>query len=111
MIFNIAYANEVPAAGSPWSSFIVMAIIFGIFYFLILRPAQAKAKKEQAVINELKKGDEVYTRSGMIGKIHGLTDKVVTLEVSEGVKIKVVRNQIGGLFNSLTTEKKAESKK
>ena len=53
MIFNIAYAADQPA-GSPWSSFVVMAIIFGIFYFLILRPAQAKAKKVQAVVNELK---------------------------------------------------------
>lgn len=105
MIFNTAYAQEVAAgqAQSPWSSFMVMGIIFGIFYFLIIRPAQAKAKKEQAIVNELKKGDEVFTRSGMIGVIHGLTEKIVTLEISEGVRVKVIRNQISGLMSSLTT--------
>lgn len=106
MLWNIAYAQAQTNAQSPWSSFIVMGIIFAIFYFLIIRPAQAKAKKEQALVSELKKGDEVYTRSGLIGKIHGMTEKIVTLEVSEGVRVKVIRNQISGLVSSLDTPAK-----
>ena len=101
MLWNTAYAQAQANAQSPWSSFIVMGIIFGIFYFLITRPAQAKAKKEQALVSELKKGDEVYTRSGLIGTIHGMTEKIVTLEVSEGVRVKVIRNQISGLASAL----------
>lgn len=110
MIFNVLYAQEATQAASetasqasPMSSFVVMGIIFAIFYFLIIRPSQKKAKQEQALINELKKGDEVYTRSGLVGKVHGLTSTIVTLEVSEGVHIKVIRNQVSGRYSDLTS--------
>ena len=108
MLWNTAYAQAANSAQSPWSSFIVMGIIFGIFYFLIIRPAQAKAKKEQALVNELKKGDEVYTRSGLIGTIYGITEKIVTLEVSEGVRVKVIKNQVSGLVSSLSAPAKTK---
>ena len=71
--------------------FIAMA---AIFYFLMIRPQQKKMKEHDQMVNTLQKGEEVITRSGIIGKIHGIADKFITLEVDHNVRIKIVKNQI-----------------
>jgi preprotein translocase subunit YajC len=71
--------------------FVAMA---AIFYFLMIRPQQKKMKEHDQMVNTLQKGEEVITRSGIIGKIHGIADKFITLEVDHNVRIKVVKNQI-----------------
>jgi preprotein translocase subunit YajC len=68
--------------------------VFAIFYFLVIRPQVKRQKTHQKFITELKKGDEVITTSGILGTIEGLTDRFVTLEVSDGVSIKVLRSQV-----------------
>ncbi|OFZ52031.1 MAG: preprotein translocase subunit YajC [Bdellovibrionales bacterium RIFOXYB1_FULL_37_110] len=95
---------------NPIISFLPFILIFVIFYFLMIRPQKKKMQEESSMINALSKGDEIYTKSGIIGTIYGLTDKIVTLEVSEGVKLKVLKNQIGGSAKKLF-EKKEETKK
>lgn len=99
----ISFAQETAATAqnqaqqpSFMSMMMPFAIIMGIFYFLMIRPQKKKMEQETKFLNALKKGDEVFTRSGVIGTIYGLTDKVVTLEVAEGVKLKFLKNQIGG---------------
>ena len=69
-------------------------LMFGILYFLIIRPQQKRMKNHQALISSLKQGDEVVTSSGILGTIRGLTEKVITLEVADNVKIKVLKSQI-----------------
>ncbi len=76
--------------------FLPFFAIFIIFYFLIIRPQSKKLKKHESYLKEIKRGDEVVTLSGILGKIDGLTDQVVTLEVANGVKIKMLRKQIAG---------------
>jgi preprotein translocase subunit YajC len=71
--------------------FIAMA---AIFYFLMIRPQQKKLKEHDQMVNSLQKGEEVITRSGIIGKIHGIADKFITLEVDHNVRLKIVKNQI-----------------
>ncbi len=83
-------------AGDPLTAFLPLILIFGIFYFLLIRPQQKKQKQHQEFINNLEKGTEVVTSGGIIGRITGITDDVVTLEVADKVRIKVVRNQIAG---------------
>jgi preprotein translocase subunit YajC len=103
-LLNSAYAEAAPAAAatqSPLASFAPLMIVFVIFYFLVLRPQGKKLKQEQAFINNLNKGDEVYTKSGILGTIYGLTDEIVTLEVSEGARLKVLRSHIAGLSKKL----------
>ena len=74
----------------PW------ILIIGVFYFILIRP-QAKQRKEHIkFLSEMKRGDEVITMSGFLGKIEGLTDKFITLEIASGVKVKILRNQIAG---------------
>ncbi|MBP9682248.1 MAG: preprotein translocase subunit YajC [Bacteriovorax sp.] len=89
------------------SSFLPLILVGLVFYFLMIRPQKKQFEAEQALLAKLAKGDEVYTKSGFIGTIIGMTDKVVDLEVSEGVRFKVLRGQIAGLAKSvLETEKK-----
>ena len=103
-----ANAQEATAAAqqSPLMQFVPLAVVFGIFYFMMIKPQQKKLKEEQAMLSALSKGDEVYTKSGILGKIYGLTDKVVTLEVNESTKLKVVRSQIAGKSDTILKEQK-----
>lgn len=98
-------------AQNPLMSFLPFILIFFIFYFLMIKPQKKKLEEEQAMINSIAKGDEIYTKSGIIGTITGMTDKIVTLEVSDGVKMKVVKGQIAGLAKKLFEEPKAAAKK
>jgi len=99
------------AAGQPnaLSSFLPMIAVFAIFYFLMIRPQAKKAKEEQAMLSQLGKGEEIFTKSGLFGTITGITDKVITLEIAEGTKVKVLRSHIGGKADSIF--KKTEEKK
>ena len=69
-------------------------IMLGILYFLMIRPQQKKMKEHQNLVSALKTGDEVVTSAGIIGVIAGMNDKVVTLEVSKNVQMKVLRSQV-----------------
>jgi preprotein translocase subunit YajC len=93
------------------ASFLPFVIIFGIFYFLMIRPQKKKLEEEQSMLTTLGKGDEIFTKSGILGTITGMTEKVVTLEVSEGIKFKVLRSQIGGLASKIFASVKNEEGK
>lgn len=100
-----AQTAATPAAApaqNPLMQFLPLVVVFVIFYFLMIRPQKKKYDQEQALLKELAKGDEIYTKSGLIGTIHGMTDTVVTVEVSEGVRFKVLKSQVAGLYKNLT---------
>ncbi len=97
---GIAYAAGAAAPAGPAGGigqFIPLILIFVVFYFLLIRPQQKKAKQHQQFLNELKKGARVVTGGGIHGRITGLTDSTVTLEIAEGVRIKVNRGSILGI--------------
>jgi len=108
MLVAVAYAMGAPGGGatgaegapSMFQSIFPLIIIFGIFYFLLIRPQQKKAKEHKAVLDNLKKGDSVITSGGIYGTIFSLTPAQVVLIVSENVKIKVARSYIAGLASS-----------
>lgn len=107
MTATSAFAQTADAAAqNPLMQFLPLVVVFVIFYFLMIRPQKKKFEQEQALLEKLAKGDEVYTKSGLIGTIYGITDTVVTLEVSEGVKLKVLKSQVAGLYKALTEAKK-----
>ena len=81
-------------------SFLPMILIFAVFYFLLIRPQQQKAKEHKRLLDNLKKGDAVITNGGLFGKITNLTDQVVTLEVADKVRVRVSRGSIAGLAAS-----------
>ncbi len=74
--------------------FVPLILLFGIFYFLLIRPQQKRQKDHKALLANLRKGDQVITAGGLYGRITGLTDTVVTLEITEKVRVKVARSQI-----------------
>jgi preprotein translocase subunit YajC len=107
--FNSAMAQEAAAPAAqqnPLMQFLPFVLVFVIFYFLMIRPQKKKYEQEQALLEKLAKGDEIYTKSGIIGKVYGITDSVVDVEVSEGVRFKILKSQVAGLYKSLTEAKK-----
>ena len=75
--------------------FVPLILIFVIMYFLFIRPQQKKVKEHQAMIAALRRGDEIVTQGGLIGKITKVKDETeVEVEVSDGVKVRVVRSTI-----------------
>jgi len=81
-----------------WSFIIMMVVIFAIFYFLMIRPQQKKQKELKALLDNLAYGDLVMTTGGIHGKITGLADAVVTLEIADKVRIKISRSAIGAVL-------------
>ena len=85
----------IPPAPSPFGALVPFGLMFVVIYFLMIRPQQKKQKEQQDMLGGLKAGDEVATNSGILGKIVGLTDKVVTLEVADKVRVKFLKSQVG----------------
>ena len=81
-----------------FGAFIPLILMFAIFYFLLIRPQQKKAKLHRELLSSLKKGDRVVSSGGLIGVVTGLTDDVVTMEVAPKVRVKVSRGSISGLL-------------
>ena len=75
-----------------------MLLMFGIIYFLIIRPQQKQQKQHKAMVQALKKGDKVITNSGIFGTITGMTDATVTLEIAKNVHVRMLRGQLAGLL-------------
>ena len=96
-MIGIAFAMGSPAGGqaaqtggaAAMMNFLPLIFMFAIFYFLLIRPQQKKAKEHKAMLEALKLGDNVKTASGIHGKIAALDDQVVTLEIATGVKVKI----------------------
>lgn len=93
-------AAGAPAAGgaAPQPSFFSMMVpfiaMFAVVYFLMIRPQQKKLKEQQEMLGALKHGDEILTASGILGKVTGITDKVVTVEVADNVRVKMLKSQV-----------------
>ncbi len=88
----------------------MMLVIFGIFYFLLIRPQVKKQREHQAMISKLGKGDEVITRGGFIGKITGEGDNgVVVLELQEKVRVRIPRAYIEAKWEGKVPESAAKS--
>lgn len=98
-----AQGNGAPAQ-SPFVSFIPFVLIFLVMYFLMIRPQKKRMQEEQNFINKLSHGDEVYTKSGILGKVTGIAEKVVTIEIEGGSKMKVLKSHIGGSAATLFNE-------
>ena len=80
---------------------IMMLVMFGIFYFILIRPQVRKQKEHQAMLGKLGKGDEVITRGGVIGKITGVSeDGILVLELQEKVRVRVPRAYVEGRWES-----------
>lgn len=83
-----------PQQGNLLTMFGPLVIIFVIFYFLLIRPQKTQQKKLQQMVNAMRKGDAVITRAGIHGKIAGVNDTSVTVEIAENVRVKMTKDAI-----------------
>jgi len=83
--------------GSMVSTLIMFAAIFAIFYFMIIRPQQKRAKEREKLLSSVEKGDKVITNSGVHATVVGLEEKTLLIEIAPNVKIKVERSAIGSV--------------
>lgn len=87
-------------AGSAFASFVPLILIFAIMYFLLIRPQQTKMKQHKAMIEALRRGDQVVTQGGIVGKVTKVQeDGLVEVEIADGVKVKVVKHTIAQVTN------------
>jgi len=93
-------------SGSGFAQFIPLILIFVIFYFFLIRPQQKKVKEHRLMVTALKRGDEVITSGGIVGKIERvLGDDKVIIQISENVTVEVVQSTIQSLLNKPDTKK------
>ena len=93
-----AMAAEPMAQGDPLTSFLPLIVIFVIFYFLLIRPQSKKAKEQKQMVQALAKGDEIVTNGGVLGKITKVGDNFLSLEVADGVQLKIQRHAVATLM-------------
>lgn len=87
-------------AASALTSFLPLILIFGIMYFLLIRPQQKKMKEHRAMVEALRKGDSVLTQGGIIGKVTRVKeDGEIEVEIAEGVKVRVLKATIAQVIN------------
>ena len=113
---SFAQATQATQAGAQefsFASFVPLMLIFGVFYFLILRPQSKKYKDHQKMVDSLKKGVKVVTTGGIVGEITKVnsSDNSLEIEISEGVLVTILRNYVADVVDSKKDKKSSLSKK
>ncbi len=102
MLFSTAFAQAggAPPAGFDLMAFVPLILIFVVFYFLLIRPQQQKAKEHKAMIEALRRGDRVVTAGGIVGTVTrvGGSDDEISLEIADGVRVRVIRSTIAAVL-------------
>lgn len=104
---GLAYAQSGSSTAGPHPilQFLPLVLVFVVFYFLLIRPQQKKAKERQSMIDQLKRNDEVLTSGGVYGRVVELHEKVVTLEIAPKVSVRVDRQHIEVVLSGAKTSK------
>lgn len=101
---SIAYAmgqGGAPEGGAGgFASFIPLILMFVIFYFLLIRPQQKKSKDHRQMVANLKKGDRIITSGGLHGRVTGLDEATLTVEIADKVRVKISRVNVAGVMQS-----------
>ncbi|MDO8527265.1 MAG: preprotein translocase subunit YajC [Deltaproteobacteria bacterium] len=93
-------AGGAPQANMITSLVMPFALMFGIIYFLMIRPQKKQQKKLQEMLSTMHKGDQVVTRAGIYGKVAGIADNIVTVEIADNVRVKMSREAIVNVTSS-----------
>jgi len=113
-LISSAYAmGQTGGAGQAGgiAGFLPIIILFAIFYFLLIRPQQKKAKEHKEMITNLKKGARIITSGGIYGTIQSLDDTTIGIEIAEKVKIKISRGNVAVVISDAEAGQKADKKK
>lgn len=97
-LIPVAHAQAAGAApGGSFAPLLMMVVFIVIFYFLLIRPQQKRAKEHQAMLSKIAVGDEAVTSGGILGRVTDVGDSFLTLEIADGVRIKVQKSQVSQL--------------
>ncbi len=100
MFASPAYAQAAGGGLGSFGSLLPLIMIFAIMYFLMIRPQQKKVKQHRAMVGALRKGDQVVTAGGLIGKVTKVKESnEVEIELAQGVKVRVVQSTISEVLN------------
>ncbi len=100
MFVTPAFAQTAGGSGAgALAQFIPLILIFVIMYFLMIRPQQKRVREHREMVAALKRGDQVVTQGGMIGKVTDVQDNELTIEIASGVKVRVVRATVSQVLN------------
>ncbi len=90
----MAQTGAQAGGAAGWEAFLFPILLIVIFYFLLIRPQTQRAKKHKEMVAALKKGDEVVTNGGLLGRITDVGEKFIKLEVADGVQLKVQKDSV-----------------
>ena len=95
-----AYAQAAPAAQQPglMSPLVMMLLFFAVFYFIAIRPQMKRAKEHRAMVSALAKGDEIVAAGGILGRVEDIGDSFITVEVADGVRLKLQKHAISAVL-------------
>ncbi|UWQ18634.1 preprotein translocase subunit YajC [Jannaschia sp. M317] len=100
MFATPAFAQSAGGAAGAFGSFVPLILIFAIMYFLLIRPQQKKVKEHKAMVEALRRGDQVVTQGGIVGKVSKVKeDGEIEVEIAEGVKVRVIRGTIAQVLS------------
>jgi len=97
MLISTAYAQAAgaaPGGADLLMQFLPLVLILVVFYFLMIRPQQKRAKEHRALLAAVRRGDTVVTMSGLIGKVAKVQDNEILLEVAEGVRVRILKSTV-----------------
>jgi preprotein translocase subunit YajC len=100
-LISSAHAQAAAPAATPNAGLYnlgFLVILFGIFYFMLIRPQMKRAKEQRTMISALAKGDEVLTNGGLLGRIDDIAEQFVTLEIASGVTVKLQKQAISAVL-------------
>ena len=108
---SVAHAQGDPAgpAPGPIVSFMPIALMFVILYFLLIRPQQKRTREHDTLISGLKRNDEIVTSGGIHGRIHAIHDAVLTVEIAPNVRIRLDRQQVASVVRAAKVDEKEKA--
>jgi len=115
-LINTAYAmglggSAAGQGGNAFASLIPIILMFVIFYFLLIRPQQKKAKEHREMIGQLKKGDRIVTSGGLHGRVTAVNDTIMTVEIADKVRVKIARGNVSQVMQPSSQPQVAKKNK
>ena len=107
MLISPAFAQSAGSPAFGFEQMLPLVLVFAIFYFLLIRPQQKRAKEHKALLAGIKRGDRIVTGGGIIGTVTKATDDELTVELAENIRVRVTRDSVIGLYRERAVQTEA----
>lgn len=110
MLISPAFAQTAGSPAFGFEQMLPLVLVFAIFYFLLIRPQQKRAKEHKALLAGIKRGDRIVTGGGIVGTVTKATDDELTVEIAENIRVRVTRDSVLGLHKERAAAPEAADK-